>query len=194
MGDNRQGESDTTKALILLSGGIDSSACTYFYKSQGFLVETLFLNYGQAAEKKEEIAAQRIAETLDVPLSTIKLERRVVKTFKGEIIGRNALFLFAALMEFQNKNGIIGIGIHSDTPYYDCSLEFVKKIQETFDGYTDGCIRIGAPFLDWSKADVWEYFIKSGIPSELTYSCELGLSQPCGKCLSCKDLEALNVC
>ena len=183
-----------TDVLVLLSGGIDSTACAYFYKSQGFSVETLFINYGQAAIEKEVIAAQQIAATLAVPHNTITLGRRVTKAFKGEIIGRNAFFLFAALMEFQGKSGIIGIGIHSGTPYYDCSVEFVQKIQETFDGYTEGCVRIGVPFIEWSKTDVWKYFLNSGIPSELTYSCELGLPQPCGKCLSCKDLEALNVC
>jgi 7-cyano-7-deazaguanine synthase len=66
-------------------------------------------------------------------------------------------------------------------------------MQSSFDLYTDGCIRIGVPFIKWNKRMIWDYCKTKKIPLEITYSCELGQDQPCGQCLSCKDLEALHV-
>ena len=108
--------------------------------------------------------------------------------------GRNAFFLHAALMAFKYTTGIIAIGVHSDTPYYDCSEQFIRDMQLSFDLYTDGRVGIGAPFLHWNKRDIWEYCHSKKVPIQLTYSCELGRDQPCGQCLSCKDLEALHAC
>ncbi len=178
------------EALILLSGGIDSAACTHFYLTQGFSVQTLFVNYGQKAKNQEIEAAQGVADFLQVPFKKIDLEG-ISCSFEGEIVGRNSFLLFTALMEFQHKGGVIGVGVHSDTPYYDCSIEFIKSVQDLYDGYTGGRIKVGVPFIQWTKSDIWKYFIKSKIPFELTYSCENGLTTPCGKCLSCKDLEML---
>lgn len=42
-----------------------------------------------------------------------------------------------------------------------------------------------------NKIEVWEYAKSKRVPINLTYSCELGLKQPCGKCPSCKDLIIL---
>ena len=49
------------KAWILLSGGIDSSACVAFYLQQGFQVECFHLSFGQAASAPEHAAAERVA-------------------------------------------------------------------------------------------------------------------------------------
>lgn len=180
-----------TSALVLLSGGIDSTACTHFLKSQGHSVETIFIDYGQASAEKELKASQKIASILSIPLKHISLISSVEKS-SGEIKGRNAFLLLTALMEFEKESGLIGIGIHAGTPYFDCSNDFVKKMQVIFDDYTDGKCCIVAPFIDWTKQEIWNYCIQFALPIDVSYSCELGLQQPCGKCLSCKDLEKLN--
>lgn len=182
-----------TDVLVLLSGGIDSTACAYLYKSQGFSVEALFIDYGQPSASKEAEASRSLAEYLSIPIRDLCLMGQCDKE-GGEIKGRNAFLLLAALMEFPSRSGIVGIGLNTGTQYYDCSEEFVKKLQEIFDGYTDGCIQLGVPFLKWHKAELWEYFCQARLPTHMTYSCELGLQQPCGKCLSCRDLEALDAC
>jgi 7-cyano-7-deazaguanine synthase len=64
-------------------------------------------------------------------------------------------------------------------------------MQKTFDLYTDGMVNISTPFIDWKKNEIYNYTKKNKIPVHLTYSCELGEKQPCGKCKSCKDLEYL---
>ncbi len=173
--------------MVLLSGGIDSASCAHFYKNRGYSVETLFIDYGQKASKKEAEAASRVAKHLELPLKVISLNGTSGK-IHGELLGRNAFFLFIALMEFQHKTGLIGIGLHVGTPYYDCSEDFINRVQIVFDNYTDGCINIGAPFLTWKKNEVFDYFKNTNIPIKLTYSCEIGVEQPCNICLSCKDL------
>ena len=57
---------------------------------------------------------------------------------------------------------------------------------------TGGRVRVDAPFVRQSKVDLAIYCLLNRLPRELTYSCELGLDQPCGKCNSCKDLLVLD--
>ena len=181
---------DPKFALVLMSGGIDSTACAQFYKEQGFRVEGLFIDHGQRALEKERLAISAIEEACSIPIKQVLLSGIDIPVLR-EVPGRNAFFLFTAFMYFPCSNGIIAAGIHSGTPYYDCSEPFIKQVQEIFDGYSKGRIAIGLPFLRWNKLEVWSYLQRFGSLSDLTYSCELGLTQPCGKCNSCKDLEAL---
>jgi 7-cyano-7-deazaguanine synthase len=183
--------SATKEALVLLSGGIDSTACLAFYQSQGFSVSALFVNYGQLSAQLEEDAASAICQHYSVPFQTTAFSGLRQRS-GGYIPGRNAFLLYTALLAFRSDTGIISIGIHSGTTYQDCSEEFVKDLQSSFDLYTDGRICIGAPFLRWNKLEIWHYSQNVRVPLHMTYSCELGLPQPCGKCLSCKDVEALH--
>lgn len=181
----------TTNVMVLLSGGIDSSACVEFYTSKRISVTALFIDYGQVSRRCEQRAAMRISNYFDIPFRCLSL-KGAAKKCKGEIRARNAFLLFTALLEFPHRSGIIAIGVHSGTPYFDCSAMFIRKCQDSFDEYADGRIQIGTPFIDWTKSDIWSYSIKKLLPLELTYSCEIGRRQPCGKCLSCRDLEVLH--
>jgi 7-cyano-7-deazaguanine synthase len=173
-----------------MSGGIDSAACARYYQQDAYSVEALFVNYGQAARFQERSAARLIAKKLKIPL--LETEVSGLPKLEGNIPGRNAALLVLALMQFSYQCGIISLGIHAGTPYEDCSPSFVKRMQAVFDLYSDGRICVDAPFLTWSKAAVWHYAQKEGVPLTLTYSCEYGTELPCGKCSSCRDVEALN--
>ena len=181
---------DRRDVLVLLSGGIDSTACVAYYSSQKFLVTGLFIDYGQSAARNENKAAVAVSQHYNIPLEKIFFSGGR-KWEAGCIPGRNTFLLSIALMNFKLKSGLVAIGIHSGTDYWDCSKEFIEMMQTCFDRYTDGCISIDAPFLNWKKHEIWKYSIENKAPLEFTYSCELGRKQPCGKCLSCKDLEAL---
>ena len=176
--------------LVLLSGGIDSSACIDFYKRQKFKVSGLHINYGQSASAPESTASTAIAQYYNIPLKQLIISGSRKKE-ASEVLGRNAFFIFTALTELEINAGIIVLGIHSGTPYFDCSPIFISKIQEIIDGQLSGSIKISTPFIKWSKQDIWYYCKKYHVPIELTYSCERGGIQPCGTCMSCKDLEAL---
>lgn len=175
---------------MLLSGGIDSTACTHFYLSQGRNVNALFVNYGQMAVRREASAAKRISRYFSIPFNVVSFTRKS-KQSAGLVLGRNAFLLFLALTQFKYRSGLIAIGVHSGTTYFDCSPTFIGRMQSLFDGYSGGQVQIGAPFLRWTKREIWDYCIKEKIPVTSTYSCELGRMQPCGRCVSCQDLERL---
>lgn len=179
------------KVFVSLSGGIDSTACAAFYLQRGFSVRAVFVDYGQIAARREEEAAKAVARNYQIHLLKLRWSGLSQKN-AGLITGRNAFLLFAAFMEMPEDVRILALGIHSGTQYRDCSPLFIRKVQSLFDTYTGGRLQIGAPFLKWTKADIWTYCRSQGVPVELTYSCERGQDQPCGQCLSCRDLEALN--
>jgi 7-cyano-7-deazaguanine synthase len=178
--------------LVLLSGGVDSTACVSFYLEQGYAVNAIFVDYGQIAVSQETIAASAIADHFSIPIQRIGLSNLQPKG-GGVIRGRNTFLISLALLEMQPTSGLIALGIHAGTAYWDCSKDFVRIGQEMFDAYTGGQVQLAAPFLGWSKRELWEYCLRRNIPIHLTYSCELGLPQPCGQCQSCHDSEALHV-
>ena len=180
-----------TNCVVLLSGGIDSAACLDFHRRQRFTLSGLHVTYGQAGASREEAAALAIANHYQIPLTLVTLVNARYKS-AGEIQGRNAFLIFTALMELGSViPTIVALGVHSSTAYYDCSPGFLDSIQAIVDGQCEGCVRVTAPFLNWTKRDIWDYCVEHRVPVELTYSCERGLDQPCGLCLSCGDLEAL---
>jgi 7-cyano-7-deazaguanine synthase len=109
----------------------------------------------------------------------------------GELIGRNAFLLFSAVFLSRCYSGLIAIGVHGGTSYYDCSPAFICAMGRLINEHTDGALQLIAPFLHWSKKEVFDYFGISGIPIGLTYSCEAGKVPPCGRCASCRDRRAL---
>ena len=175
---------------MLLSGGIDSSACLNFYKTTGRTPCALFVDYGQLASRSELRAAQAIASHYGVDLKVASW-RGVLDKGVGSIVGRNAFLLSVALMESPPTVSIAAVGVHSGTDYTDCSEKFIEKMQSVYDVYTDGKVQVAAPFVTWSKGEVFAYAISEDVPIELTYSCEAGTDDGCGKCFSCQDREVL---
>ena len=165
--------------------------CLNFYRQAGHPLTALFIDYGQPSAKRELAAAIRVASWFDVELDRIRAEG-LPEFGDGFVRGRNAFLVMAALMSFKSGSGLIAIGIHTGTSYSDCGEEFVVSMRNLFDLYSSGAIMIDAPLLSWNKAEVWNYALANRIPVGDTYSCELGLDQPCGVCLSCRDVEMLN--
>lgn len=177
-------------SIVLLSGGIDSTACTHFLINQGFSVTGFFVDYGQLSRRYEEASAREVCNFYGIELKTCLISSDVF--FKtGEIVGRNASLIFLALMFSGLKQGIISLGVHSGIPYYDCSLEFFNQANSMIQNYSSGKIILFAPFLDWTKSDIIRYCKENNIPLNLTYSCERGAQPPCGKCDSCRDRNQL---
>jgi 7-cyano-7-deazaguanine synthase len=180
-----------TDVLILFSGGIDSTACIKYYKNLNFNIDLIFFDYGQKARKQETEAVNKISDFYQLKITKIQIKK--LGNYKdGLVIGRNAAFYFLALMHFQKAKGIIASGIHYGTDYYDCSEGFINEIQPIFDKYSLGTIIAEAPFINFTKGDIINFCKKEKSPLNLTYSCENGKKQPCGKCATCKDLIAIN--
>lgn len=177
--------------IVLVSGGIDSTACIHYYLQQGFSPKGLFIDYGQVVKETEYESAKKIADYYQIDLDIIKIDMSN-KFGSGEIKGRNALFVIAALMKYTGFEGIVSLGIHSGSSYYDTSEQFVADMNFILARYTDGTIQINSPFLKWQKPMIYEYCKRNNIPLHLTYSCEQGINQPCGICNSCLDRKALD--
>lgn len=177
--------------MILLSGGIDSAACVKHYLDFGRPPCGLFINYGQPAASNEIKAAKAIAKHYSIPIKCLTWQSWSTKKI-GLINGRNLFLLSVALMEKPNYVSIIVMGIHAGTNYPDCSEIFWTQMQAVVDIYNKGSVQLAAPFLTWSKKDIYAYCKLKKIPIEMTYSCEYGGIPPCGKCLSCMDREMLN--
>ena len=178
--------------LVLLSGGIDSSACVYYYQKLGYTVGGIFIEYGQASVKYEKQSAHRIAENCQIPLFQYSFVND--NTFsEGEIPGRNAFLLTSAVLSNPKYRGILTLGIHSGTSYYDCSPLFLEDIRRIIISYTNGNIIVDAPFLEWTKVEIYHFCKENNVPISLTYSCENGTDPPCGHCNSCLDRRLISV-
>jgi len=177
--------------LVLLSGGIDSTACLNYYLKEKFDVIAVFIDYGQKAKTNELKSAKKIAEYYKVRLEEITLQTKKIFSI-GEIIGRNAFLIISAIMYAPEFKGLISLGIHSGTIYYDCSESFVKSMNEILIGYTNGQVELDTPLLKWDKYMIYQYCKDNKIPIHLTYSCENGGEPTCGSCLSCLDRRILD--
>ena len=180
-------------ALVLLSGGVDSSCCVALYRRMGYEVRGVFVDYGQAVNHTEGRSAQAIADHYGMSVEIVRSSGPSVD-FQGEISGRNAFLVFAALLYVPKFTGLLALGIHAGTEYYDCSEHFTNSLNDILSGYRGGEVVLATPFLSWTKQQVYGFCIEHRVPVQLTWSCEVGPSSPCGRCLSCKDREHLNVC
>jgi 7-cyano-7-deazaguanine synthase len=108
---------------------------------------------------------------------------------------RNGLFLSsAASIALSRDCSVIYYGAHADdsagAAYPDCSPVFNNAMNEAIWEGSGHQLRIKAPFVNVSKADVVRMGLEIGVPYELTWSCYEGGEEPCGKCATCIDRAA----
>ncbi len=115
-----------------------------------------------------------------MPLTTIR-SAGPQTNYAGEIAGRNALLGFSALLFRPIQRGVIALGIHHGTTYYDCSESFAADLGRIICGYTSGQVALGVPFLAWDKQMIMHFAAEADVPVELTWSCEVGPISACGK-------------
>ena len=195
-------------ALLLASGGLDSTTVGYQLNASGVEVMPIFFDYGQHCV---EIEWSRVNEVL--PANTPKPERiNISDIFQGSqsrliseadlwtervededlyIPYRTMLFFAAAAARAQTV-GILDVFtgfINSNhAKEIDCTAAFMNSL----DGLTSniGPVRFHSPFRHSSKADVALQAAKLGVPIGRTYSCQASAHFPCGACPNC--VERLN--
>jgi 7-cyano-7-deazaguanine synthase len=154
--------------LVLLSGGVDSAACVEYYVSRGHNVTALHINYGQPHWAEEQAAASSVATYFKIPLRQLSITG--LSFTEGYIPSRNAILLCLGLLVSCEEFNLIALGIHADTSYVDCSPEFVQLMQNVFNLYEQGRTRVAAPFLTWTKNEIWDYASVQNVPLHMTYS------------------------
>lgn len=202
------------KAIVLLSGGLDSATTVAIAKIDGYEVIALSFRYGQRHER-ELIAASRIAEILEISQHHIvdinlgswggsSLTDRTIDLptdgIDPDIIpstyvpGRNTVFIAIALSlaEAQKASSIyLGINAVDYSGYPDCRPEYLETYQNLIAlsskvGIEGNSIQLIAPLVRNSKLDIVRQAIALGVPINETWSCYQGDSEPCGVCDSCR--------
>jgi len=210
---NRKAMNDK-KAVILLSGGLDSATVVALAKAEGYDCYTMSFDYGQR-HRAELQAAERVARQLGV------IEHKVIGLNLNGIGGsaltdssidvpeapsegipvtyvpaRNTVFLSLALgwAEVLGARDIfIGVNAVDYSGYPDCRPEFVEAFERmanlaTKAGVEGDGFRIQAPLQFLSKAQIIEAGIAQGVDYSLTVSCYQADDdgRACGKCDSCR--------
>ena len=102
---------------------------------------------------------------------------------------RNLLFL-AQMASLQDAFGpaVLWLGVHHDdhTGYPDCRPEFIEAADQAVRLGTQYELRVQAPFVHWSKAEIIRWGLEHEVPYELTHSCYQGVSPACGVCDTCQ--------
>ncbi len=203
------------KAIVLLSGGLDSAVTLYLAKRQGFKCHCLIFDYGQR-HKKEIESAKRIAKVASCPYRILRirlpwkgsslLDKKVPISQQANrqtgkranipatyVPGRNTIFLSFAL-SFAEATGaeviFIGANAIDFSGYPDCRSEFYRAFNKviakgTKVGVKGEGIKIETPLIQRTKAQIIRLGAQLGVPFELTWSCYRGGKRPCGKCDSC---------
>ncbi len=202
------------KAIVLLSGGLDSSTALYLAKSKGYELYALTFLYGQK-HNKELLSAQKIAEAagvkehkvVNVPLNLwdgSSLTDPKISIADGDITrtdipatyvpARNMVFLsiaasYADALEIEDI--FIGVSQVDYSGYVDCRASFIDAMERAINAGTllgaekGRHIHIHAPFMFMTKSEEIKLGMELGVDYSLTWSCYRGGEKPCGRCDSC---------
>ena len=200
------------KALVLLSGGQDSSTCLYWAKSKFENVNAIGFNYGQRHKHEIQLASDiaknadirfyiaNITTLSDVSPNALTEEKIQVEESVQEdappntlVEGRNLLFLTYAgiYAKSQNiSNIVMGVSQTDFSNYPDCRIDFIKAAESALSLATDFDFTIHTPLMYKTKAETWQLADELGvleIIKEKTLTCYNGIpADGCGKCPACK--------
>lgn len=202
------------RAVVLLSGGLDSATALAWARERGFECFALSVAYGQR-HAAELDAAARVAQSLGVR------EHRIMQVDLGALGGsaltdhsipvperggagipvtyvpaRNSVLLSLALAWAEVLGAphlVIGVNALDYSGYPDCRPEFIAAFRDlarlaTKAGVEGHPLEIHAPLLQWSKAQIIREGQRLGVDHTLTVSCYQADAQgrACGRCDSCR--------
>lgn len=204
----------TSKAVVLVSGGLDSTTVLAMAQQQGYDCYTLSFDYGQR-HSAELIAAARTSKAMGA------VEHKVVKLDLGTIGGsaltdtsidvpeqesegipvtyvpaRNTVFLAIALgwaEVLEAQQIFVGVNAVDYSGYPDCRPEFIQSFEQmanlaTKAGVEGNALSIEAPLIQMTKAEIVQAGAALGVDYSLTVSCYQADDEgrACGKCDSCR--------
>lgn len=204
------------RAVVLLSGGLDSSTTLGIADDEGYAVYALTFTYGQKHEREIE-SAKKLADyhdveehkMIEIPLeeiskSSLLKEGEDIPDISDEQIGeeipstyvpaRNIILLSFALSYAESIDAetiLIGANAVDYSGYPDCRPEFYDAFQEAAEkgtkrGVEGEPIEIRYPLIALTKAEIIKKAQDLDVPLKYTWSCYKGGEKACGRCDSCK--------
>ena len=203
------------RAVVLLSGGLDSYTAAAIARAEGFALNALTINYGQR-HAREVHAARAVARALGVERhqeltvdlrgiggSSLTADIDVPRDRDLSAIGipstyvpaRNTIFLSLALgwaEVLDARDLVVGVNALDYSGYPDCRPAFIRAFEALADvatraGVEGAHFRIHAPLIHLTKAEIIRRGVDLGLDYGLTHSCydPAGDGAPCGRCDSC---------
>jgi 7-cyano-7-deazaguanine synthase len=206
---------ETDRAVVLLSGGLDSYTAGAMVRSEGYRLDALTIVYGQRHAREVESArsvarALGVERQLEIPIdlrsiggsaltSDTPVPRDRDLTSKDipvtYVPARNTIFLALALAWAEvlgARDLVMGVNALDYSGYPDCRPEFVRAFESlaavaTRAGVEGARFRIHTPLIALSKAEIIRRGLALGLDYSLTHSCyDPGVGgRPCGRCDSC---------
>ncbi len=202
-----------SKAVVLISGGLDSAVTLFFAIKKGYKCHSITFDYGQR-HTRELLSARRIAKAGNSELKIIKLGLswkgssllnkdmklpldRSIKQIKKDIPStyvpaRNTIFLSIAT-SFAEAIGasfvFIGAHFEDSSGYPDCRIEYLKAFDALIKLGTkkglEGDLALRFPLIDKTKKEIIRLGASLKVPFQFTWSCYKGGDRPCMRCDSC---------
>ncbi|WP_456470458.1 7-cyano-7-deazaguanine synthase QueC [Caminibacter sp.] len=202
------------KAVVILSGGMDSATSAFIAKKENYEIIPLHFNYSQRTERRELKAFNDICNYLNIPkekryiidipfFKKIGASALVDESIEVPVDGikpgipvtyvpfRNGIFLSiaAAVAEKEGAEAIyIGVVEEDSSGYPDCTEEFIIYMEKAINTGTkpETNITIKTPLIHLKKEDIVKKALEVGVPLELTWSCYKEEEKACGVCDSCR--------
>ena len=205
---------DKLKALVLFSGGLDSTTTLAIARAEKYNITALTINYKQRHSFEIEASKKILSKMtdikhiiFDIDLSRIggsALTDNKIDVPNNETSGipityvpaRNTIFLSIAASfaeKYSIPNIFIGVNAIDYSGYPDCRPEFITAFQNTINlgtkaGIEGNIIKIHTPLIDLTKSDIITKGINLGVDYSQTVSCYKAscLGEACGLCDSCR--------
>ena len=196
-------------AVVILSGGLDSTVCLADALRVHDPVLALTVDYGQrhrvelerAAAVAEHFGVEHLVQRLDLSAwggSALTDAALAVPTAAEAaagagipityVPGRNLIFLSLAVAFAEARNCdtvVIGVNALDYSGYPDCRPEFVNSFNTTAGLALRDAVSVAMPLVGMTKADIVRRGVELGAPLHLTWSCYRGDTAPCGDCDAC---------
>ncbi len=203
------------RAVALLSSGMDSVVAATLAAEEGSLVLALTFDYGQRAAEREAEYASRVCSVLGVEHRVLRLEwlEEITQTalvsggelpeLSEEELDSEAAQESARRVWVPNRNGVfvniaasfaealeceavvVGFDAEEAATFPDNSSAYVEAANRALGFSTLRGVRVHAPLVGMSKAQIAELGLKIGAPLEWSWSCYRGDEKPCLRCESC---------